>query len=230
MTDSKDSAIIASWQKNAEPWQQAIQDKEISSRVLTSNQAIIDAVVSVPGSSVLDIGCGEGWLAQSLNGLGYKVSGFDVVESLVASARKTSTGEFKVLAYEDLRAACFSSKFDIAVCNFSLLGKDSVVNVFAAMASLLNHDGYFIMQTIHPCFSGSSEAYRDGWRQGSWQGFNDAFSDPAPWYFRTLQSWCKIFLKHNLKIMQLIEPLNSQSDKSASLIIVGRLHIQVGSK
>jgi hypothetical protein len=63
MQDFSEAKILDSWRKNAALWTRAIEAQEIESRRLVTNQAIIDAVTSNEPGSVLDIGCGEGWLA-----------------------------------------------------------------------------------------------------------------------------------------------------------------------
>ncbi|MDQ1811842.1 hypothetical protein RBA41_00850 [Massilia sp. CCM 9210] len=41
--------------------------------------------------------------------------------------------------------------------------------------------GALIVQAMHPAAACAAGDCRDGWRAGSWAGFSDAFSDPAPW-------------------------------------------------
>ena len=75
------------------------------------------------------------------------------------------------------------------MCNFSLLGKESVDSLIAALPFYLDDTGYLIIQTLHPVAACGDNPYQDGWREGSWLGFSNDFSDPAPWYFRTVDSW-----------------------------------------
>ena len=42
-----DKQILESWQKNVSPWIDAIQDKQIESRVQVTDQAIIETVTSL---------------------------------------------------------------------------------------------------------------------------------------------------------------------------------------
>lgn len=73
--DPREQDIIRSWYSNAAPWTRAIREASIASRKLITDQAIIDAVLSVSRARILDIGCGEGWLARALSGLGLTVHG-----------------------------------------------------------------------------------------------------------------------------------------------------------
>ena len=217
-----DKAIVDSWNKNARPWITAIQEKQIASRQLVTNQAIIDAIVSVLPQTVLDIGCGEGWLVRALSDLGISCSGLDIIPELIEDANKYATGDFLVLAYEKISFETIAKKFDIAVCNFSLLGKESVEYVFKSVPSVLNPGGYFIVQTLNPRECSNQKEYEDGWREGSWAGFSDDFYDPAPWYFRTTESWIDLFHLHGYELVHQKEPINPITGKPVSLILIGR--------
>ena len=222
MSKLNDDKIIASWLKNAAPWIDAVQNKKIASRQLITNQAIIETVLSFPGRHILDIGCGEGWLARELIQRGIQVTGIDVVPVLIDAAKKSGDGKFHLIAYEDITADKFPQKYDLAVSNFSLLGKESVDNLFAIIPDLLINNGHFIIQTIHPMSACDKLAYKDGWREGSWQGFGSHFSDPAPWYFRTMETWFKLFDENQFQITQFKEPKFPHNGEVASLIIAGR--------
>ena len=78
--------------------------------------------------------------------------------------------------------------------NFALIGKEAVDGLVAAIPALLNPGGAFIVQTLHPVFANGDAPYHDGWRAGSWAGFSADFSDPGPWYFRTIGGWLDLFL------------------------------------
>ncbi len=218
--------ILDSWTKNVSPWVKAIKNKQIESRRITTDQAILDSITSVSGNKVLDIGCGEGWLVRELLSLGLSVTGVDAIAALISKAEELGDGSYKVLEYEKISTRTIDEKYDIAVCNFSLLGKESVEHIFKIIPSILNDDGYFIIQTLHPNVSCGELPYTDGWREGSWTGFSSEFSDPAPWYFRTIESWSNLFHNNGLNLIQLKEPMNLNTGKPTSLIMIGHAAIQ----
>lgn len=218
-----DTKIVDSWEKNASAWMKAIQNKDIESRRLVTDQAIIETILSMPAKSVLDIGCGEGWLVRKLSALGFSTTGIDAIEELVSSAKQLGEGSFKMLEYEKMSASTMGESYDIAVCNFSLLGKESVEHLFNTLPSLLNTGGHLMIQTLHPIISCGDLAYRDGWREGSWAGFSSEFSDPAPWYFRTIESWFELFRANGFVVRQVKEPINPTTGKVTSLIMTASL-------
>lgn len=220
-----DKSILHSWHKNAGPWIRAIDAGDIASRKLVTDGAIVDAVLQRQPATVLDIGCGEGWLARSLAKWGPEVWGIDAVPELIeaAQSRASPREHYRLLSYEALAAGELRRRFDLLVCNFSLLGGASVEGIFAAARDLLNPGGQLVVQTLHPVVACGDTDYRDGWRPGSWAGFGGEFSEPAPWYFRTLGGWLQLFCGAKLKLVELKEPLHPETGKPVSLILVATL-------
>jgi len=59
--------------------------------------------------------------------------GADAVSALIDHAKAAGCGDFDVAPYEAISRGLFIGKFDVAVCNFSLLGKESVETLFSAI-------------------------------------------------------------------------------------------------
>jgi len=215
-----DARIVDSWRKNASPWTTAVRENQIASRALVTNKAIVDAVLSRSPRTVLDIGCGEGWLARALAEHGVSAVGVDVVPALIEQARKAGGGEFRISSYEDIAAGRLDVRVDLVVANFSLIGKESVEGVIRRAPSLLNSRGSLVIQTLHPVASCGDESYADGWRTGSWAGFSEEFSDPAPWYFRTMESWEVLLADSGFRILETREPVHPETGKPASVIFI----------
>ncbi|MDH5391838.1 MAG: methyltransferase domain-containing protein [Gammaproteobacteria bacterium] len=221
MTHFNDEEIIDSWKTNARCWIKAIREDEIESRLLVTNKAIVNAITSRQPATVLDAGCGEGWLVRELEKTGIKALGLDAVPELIAAAQKEAVGRFKCLSYKAITQDRLKESFDVVVCNFSLLGDDSVTHLFAQVPSLLNKGGAFIVQTLHPQVGLADGDYNDGWRQGSWAGFNEHFSQPAPWYCRSLKAWKLLYLNNGMKLLHIDEPIHPKTQKAASIIFSG---------
>jgi 2-polyprenyl-3-methyl-5-hydroxy-6-metoxy-1,4-benzoquinol methylase len=156
-----DTKIVESWGKNALPWTAAVREGQIESRKQITDQAIIDAILRYLPLSVLDIGCGEGWLARELAARNVHVVGTDVVPKLVEEARRAGGGDFHMLSYEKIAAGKLRISVDVVACNFALLGKESVEGIFRAVPSLLNKNGRFVVQTLHPVMACGDFPYRD---------------------------------------------------------------------
>ena len=215
-----DDRIVDSWHKNASPWTDAVRGNQIESRALITNRAIIEAVLSRSPRTVLDIGCGEGWLVRALAERGVEATGVDVVPALVEQANAAGGGEFRVASYEQIAAGELEMTVDAVVANFSLIGKESVEGVLRRAPELLTENGALIIQTLHPLVAGGDLPYEDGWRRGSWAGFNDQFTDPAPWFFRTLESWKSLLTDSGFSRIEMREPIHPATGKPASVIFI----------
>jgi 2-polyprenyl-3-methyl-5-hydroxy-6-metoxy-1,4-benzoquinol methylase len=217
--DPREIQIIRSWYANANAWGNAIRTASIASRKLVTNRAVIESVSSVSPLRVLDIGCGEGWLARALAAFKMQVIGIDAVPALVAQAQALGGGEFCVQDYASIaKRQLRLDPVDAVVCNFSLLGKDSVENLLRALPHYLKDQGSLIIQTLHPVAACGQSPYQDGWREGSWLGFGSDFSDPAPWYFRTLDSWSAMLERCGFEILERREPKPAGADVPASVV------------
>lgn len=215
-----DEKIVESWGRNARPWTTAVRKKQIESRQQVTDRAVIDAILSCSPGSVLDIGCGEGWLVREMSARNINAVGVDVVPALIEEAQRAGGGDFITLSYEDIAAGRLSVSVDVMVCNFSLIGKESVEGLLSVAPSLLNEGGYLVVQTLHPVTACGDAPYREGWREGSWDGFNSDFSDPPPWYFRTLGNWTEMFVESGFNLHEVCEPLHPETRKPASIVFI----------
>lgn len=215
-----DAKIVDSWRTNAAPWTDAVRAREIESRALVTDRAIVEAVMGRSPRTVLDIGCGEGWLVRALAARGVQATGVDAVPELVQRARAAGGGDFRVASYEQIAAGELQLVVDLAVANFALIGEASVAGLVRQLPRLLRAGGALVVQTLHPLVATGEEPYRDGWREGSWAGFGPAFTDPAPWYFRTLESWVGLLTQSGLRVVEVREPLHPRTQRPASVILV----------
>ena len=212
--------IIESWTANAGSWISLIEENGIESRKLATNKAIVDAVVNLNPTTVLDIGCGEGWLAKELAGRGMELTGIDVIPELVEKARQQSKGTFLVASYEDIffRMVPLTSLFDVIVINFALIGKESTEKLLGALPFYLVPGGKLLIQTLHPHQRKTMDDYVTGWKEGSWTGLGDGFSMPYEWYFRTMEDWLELLRSAGFSNIKTTDVLHPDTQQSLSVI------------
>jgi 2-polyprenyl-3-methyl-5-hydroxy-6-metoxy-1,4-benzoquinol methylase len=218
-----EARIRASWIANAEGWTVAVRDRAIASRRDGTDAAIVALLAALPPGRVLDVGCGEGWLARAASAAGHRVLGLDASPPLIERARELGGGEFRVLAYEALAAdasAVAPEPFDCVVCNFSLLGED-LSPVLRGLARLLAPGAPLLIQTVHPFAACGDAPYRDGWREETFVGFGDGFGAAMPWYFRTVASWTSALRAAGLVVADVAEP-TSPAGRPLSLLLTCR--------
>lgn len=225
--DSKhysDAAVLEAWRENAEPWTEIVRAQAIETRRLVTDHAVVDAALRAAPRSALDLGCGEGWLTRALIGCDIDTRGVDAVPALIEAARRADPGapadRYACLSYEAIARGALNARYDLVLCNFSLLGFEVVAGLMAAVPSLLAPRGSLIIQTVHPLLADADAPYQNGWRDGNWAGCEAAFGDPAPWYFRTIGSWVGLIRSSGMELRELVEPLHPVTLQPASLILV----------
>lgn len=221
---SGSDAILNSWKANAANWIAAVNNAEIESRNLVTNEAIISTILKYEPATIFDIGCGEGWLSREFRSRGIDAFGVDAIEELVNAAIKKDGDHYKVASFQQLANgdAGIDKKFDAGVINFSLIDKEDTEALIKSVKNYLNDQGHLFIQTLHPLTVAVNDDYTTGWKDGSWNGMKRNFEQPYQWYFRTLESWMELFSDADLQLEELKEPLHPVTKKPASVIFVLR--------
>lgn len=219
----QDEQIRDSWDANAEAWTQVVREGQIASRRLATDAAIVAALRRQGVRQVLDVGCGEGWLARALAAEGVAVTGFDASAGLIERAQALGGGAFFVLSYEAAAAAPerLGGPYDGIACNFALLGED-LAPLLSALRDRLAPRGCLVIQTVHPFTACGDAPYADGWRTETFDGFGARFPSPMPWYFRTVASWLDVLAAAGLCVDACEEPLHPETGRPLSLLLVCR--------
>lgn len=213
------SAITRSWNSNARVWADAVRAHALESRRLVTDAAVVAAVMDQPGRRVLDVGCGEGWLAAELARRGCDVVGFDGSRELIDVAREHDSASFLLLDYDEFarEPARAGTGFGTAICNFSILA-DDVAPLLSAIRSVVHATGHLVIQTVHP-MAPHDGGYADGWREETFENLPGEWS-PMPWYFRTVGSWIRELRAAGWLIDEVREPLHPETKRPASLILI----------
>ena len=215
--------LSRSWIANASAWCDAVRNQRIESRRAVTDKAIVTAILEDHPGKVLDIGCGEGWLARALNAHDVAVTGVDFSPPLVEAAEALGGGVFMTSSYRELidEPSLVGSGFDTIVANFSLLD-DKTEDLLSALLPVLSVDGRLIIQTAHPLFVSADGGYIDGWRTETFQGFPGVWLESMPWYFRTLGSWSQVLTGSGYALVQIREPMYPDRPVPASIIFISR--------
>jgi SAM-dependent methyltransferase len=147
------------------PWFETFFDAEylrLYAPVLTEERtrqevAFLSSVLGVPpGSSILDLACGQGRILLALAEQGYRMIGVDLSPTLLAKARVDAEAqELPVeLVQADMRRFTLPAPVDAAICIFSAIGyfetdADDQVT-FERVAAALRPGGSFLLDTANP--------------------------------------------------------------------------------
>ncbi len=218
--------LAASWVDNADAWTEAVRTGAIASRRAGTDDAILHAIACAPDGPLIDVGCGEGWLARAISASGRTVVGVDASAPLIEAARRAGTPDgprFERMSYAELasQGPALGAAFAVAVCNFALLD-DSVAEALTAVRSVLAPSGTLIIQTVHPFSACGDGAYIDGWREETFSAFGGRFPSAMPWYFRTIGSWTTELRDAGFVLESIAEPMAPDGVMPLSLLITAR--------
>lgn len=201
------------WNDNAANWNQVLEQNLIASRGVTS-RAIVQEILNLKPEIILDLGCGEGWLQQSLADKNIRYSGVDVSQNLISIAKRKSAGSFYCAGFEEIATGKWKpdQKFDLAVFNFSLLDQN-IADLLKRTAGFLNPQGYILIQTLNPK---NLLQDQDGWNEEDFKTMTIPFSGTMPWYGRRLDSWHALFKDCGLSLVGTVEPF--MDGKAVSII------------
>jgi SAM-dependent methyltransferase len=218
--EAPEARMRRSWDANAAAWTEAVRGGYIPSRRAGTEDAIYDAVIAHAPGRLLDVGCGEGWLARKLAEQGWDALGVDGSEALIREAQ-AGGARFLCLSYEEMARdpAPVAGPWDAIVCNFSLLGEE-LDPLLATLRAVLAPAGRLLIQTAHPWTSYAETPYEDGWCTETFEAFGVEFAEPMPWYFRTLGSWMAAIGRAGLALVEFRVPVHPDTEQPLSLILV----------
>lgn len=121
---------------------------------------LIEEMELAEGSRILDIGCGTGRHSIELAKRGYKVTGVDLSEGMLAEARKTAAEANVEVEWIHCDAVTYNptQQFDAAIClcegAFGLIGRDEEpverdTAIVANISNALKPKGRFILTTLN---------------------------------------------------------------------------------
>lgn len=218
---------IQRWDQHAEVFTMNYDEHGDVHREVLLNPTIFSLIEQTSGVSILDAGCGEGYLSRILAKQGANITAIDYSKKMLEIAnRKTPTElgiQFRHGNCEKLDDLT-SSTFDMIVSNMVIQDLANYEAAFNEMYRLLKEGGYYIFSILHPCFvtpeSGwvrNEEGEKTYWQVDNYF-FEGVYEQQIPadseekivFYHRTLTSYFKAIQKAGFKIEALVEPKPSQ--------------------
>ena len=103
--------------------------------------------------SIIDIGCGTGWLTIRASKFSQHIVGVDPSRNSIEIANNQNSNE--LTSYHSETIEFFSNsgqKFDIAISNMAVSCSPDLSSFLMASRQVLKKDGLFIFTIPHPCF------------------------------------------------------------------------------
>lgn len=216
------------WQALA-GWYDAKQgeDGDLWHRTLI-DPTFLRVVGEVRGLRVLDLGCGNGYLARRFARAGARVVAVDASAAMIDRARaRAGSGDLQV-EYRIADAAHLSrlqdGGFDLVASNMALMDIEDAEGALHEAGRVLRERGRFVASLSHPCFDqGPTSTWLEeraarttrAWRKI--ERYRHPFADEIPWtvdgrtitttgYHRPLAWYARVLRESGLLIRGLEEP------------------------
>jgi ubiquinone/menaquinone biosynthesis C-methylase UbiE len=206
------------WNGAADDWKIQVGDDGDHNRRLNSDPVLWNFAGDVQGLTVLDAGCGTGYLTAKLRDRGARVIGVDVSESMVAIARKEHPDiDFRVDSCTELKTID-EGYFDRLISNYVLMDIPDLQSTVRAFHRVLGMNGVAVLVFSHPCFpAGRATAEQDGGCSYRWKSsyFEPQkcidppwghFTSDFIWFHRPLSDYWKAFTTAGFNIVDFEEP------------------------
>ena len=150
------------WNNKAADWDIQVGDEGDSNRILNSDPVLWQFAGDVSGLTVLDAGCGTGYLTRKLHKHGANAIGIDFSKKMIEIAQgKASTIDFRIDDCSKLETIEDGS-VDMIIANYVLMDTPDLEGTMQAFSRVLKTGGVAIVIFSHPCFpQGQATASND---------------------------------------------------------------------
>ena len=211
-----ENRLRTQWTEAADDW--LTQDQSVRTGMLDS--WMLNSLGDVVGKSVLDIGCGEGRFSRVLAELGAGVTGLDLTEPLIETARSLAVGnETYVIGDAENLIDIQDDSFDLAVSYIVMVDLLDYRSSIDAAFRVLRPGGRFIVCNVHPMRTSVPSGWITRGGEKLFYGV-DNYTDEGPREFRwwgrdfinmhrTLASQVNAFVDSDFVLDALHEPVPS---------------------
>jgi ubiquinone/menaquinone biosynthesis C-methylase UbiE len=226
-TDLKLDDVRKIWNGNASRWEAALDTDGDETRRYFSDDIMLAMLGPLRGKSIVDLGCGNGYLSRILATAGAEVTGIDLSDAMLTNARAYAQrgNGIRYLQYSITNLSGLDDQhFDSAVCNYVLHDVADYDLALAEVNRVLKPNGSLVLTLTHPCFSSGPRRWQmqvpDSPRQedaiaylvdeyfsdttymiGNWHGFA-----PVPYYHRPLSDYWRAFRRQGFTVSDFDEP------------------------
>ena len=155
MSDTVTETRPNRWDTNASFWVQIIREHRDKYRNDLTDPAMLKAIGQPDGLTVLDAGCGEGYLSRILARNGAIVTGVDSSAKLIEAAKAQNLADklpvsFDISSVDELPYA--DDTFNLVVCNHLMNDLYDPRKPISEFGRVLRSGGRLIILMLHPCF------------------------------------------------------------------------------
>jgi ubiquinone/menaquinone biosynthesis C-methylase UbiE len=178
------------WEEMAAWWDERQGNEgDLWHRILI-DPTLFSVLGTVKGQHVLDLACGNGYIARKLARSGARVTGVDASTPIVERARAREEREPMGIVYRVADAAHLDGlgddSFDVVVCNMALMDVPDAEGALREATRVLRPGGRLVASLSHPCFDVSVSS--SGWVVER-MGFETTVFRKVGRYRRVFEHW-----------------------------------------
>jgi ubiquinone/menaquinone biosynthesis C-methylase UbiE len=220
MNRQKRDEIRDFWDSVAVDWDLQVGNDGDNNRRLNSDPVLWQLAGEVKGLSVLDAGCGTGYLSRQLKRKGALVTGVDISERMISIARNRSEDiDFLAESCAQLQGLTDAS-FDLLIANYVLMDVADLEGTLSSFYRVLKPGGAAVVVFSHPCFPQADADVNetDSVRINYQWNFNyfeshrrvdppwGHFRSEFIWFHRPLSHYFKVFREMGFQVTDFEEP------------------------
>lgn len=124
------------------------------------NPIVFKLLGDLKGKTVLDAGCGNGYLLKRMAKTAKKIFGVDLTEKFIELAKNRDNPKNVEFSVGDIEKPRFSENtFDVVLCNMVIMDIEKPQVVIKEIGRILKKKGLLVISLIHPCFENPPRTY-----------------------------------------------------------------------
>ena len=206
---------IKAWSKFSREMIEAGDEGDAIRRFIL-NPVLFELAGEVDGRSILDAGCGTGYLCRLFARRGARVTGIEPAEALYAYAVERENLEPLGIRYiqEDLcRFSPGTPAFDLVVANMVLMDIPNYRLAMRNCLAALKPGGQFIFSLLHPCFDEvDGRDFEKGYRAKGYVRIDEYLGEftvqqkVGCYFHRPLSDYLNLVIEEGCTIRKVVEP------------------------
>lgn len=219
MTEMTNADVIKAWSNFPQDRIESFDDEGDMTRKYLLNPTIFALLGDVKGKTILDAGCGQGYLSRLLARRGARVTGIEPATAMYTYAFQREQTEPLGITYLQADLSSWVSSpnmFDYVIANMVFMDIPDYVPALLNCVAVLKSNGVFIFSLLHPYFEESGVE----WKKKGCVEMRDYFRERAVkqdyghFIHRPLSTYLNAVMRAGCTLQQVIEP---QLEKAVAL-------------
>lgn len=211
MTKVTNADVIAAWSEVPQSLIAGFGDEGDITRKHLLNPAIFELLGDVRNKTVLDAGCGQGYLSRLLTNKGATVTAIEPSDAFYTYALRREQTEKLGIHYLQADLSTWAptlNTFDFVIANMVFMDIPDYEPALEHCVAALKSNGGLIFSILHPCFEETGSV----WREKGYVEVRDYFQERASkqdygyLFHRSLSTYLNSVIRAGCMIQRVIEP------------------------